>query len=71
VLIDVAERGFPVDWIEKIFHVSPDGGNGATELLIMLSALLFVATVVTAFVVRRVRRRGRLLARRERTPPED
>jgi hypothetical protein len=60
-----------VDWIERLFGVSPDGGNGATELLIMLSALLFLATVTAAFVVRRVRRRHRLGARRERIRPEE
>jgi hypothetical protein len=55
-----------VDWIEKLFHVSPDGGNGATELLILLSVLLFVATVAAGIVVRRVPRPPRLAARRER-----
>jgi hypothetical protein len=26
--------GVGLDWIERIFHVSPDGGNGLTEALV-------------------------------------
>jgi hypothetical protein len=44
-----------VDFIERIFGVSPDGGNGSFELLI------FVALIALAAVVFRwVRQRHRL-----------
>jgi hypothetical protein len=28
-----------MDWIERLFHVSPDGGNGSLELLFFLLPL--------------------------------
>lgn len=31
-----------MDWIETLFHVSPDGGSGATELLYVASAAVAV-----------------------------
>jgi len=34
-----------MDFIEKIFGVSPDGGNGTLELLYVLVAVAIVATV--------------------------
>ena len=34
-----------MDWIEQLFHLSPDGGNGSTELLF---ALLVAAIVLVA-----------------------
>ena len=36
-----------MDWIERLFHVSPDGGNGSLEL-----ALLLLAASVTAGALR-------------------
>jgi hypothetical protein len=36
-----------MDWIEQIFHVSPDGGNGALEALYF--AVAFVAVVGVVF----------------------
>lgn len=32
-----------MDWIEQLFHISPDGGNGATEALIFIALILIVA----------------------------
>jgi hypothetical protein len=49
-----------MDWVEKVFHVSPDGGNGSYELLIYLVLSLVVYVVVTRTargVARRWRRR--------------
>jgi len=34
-----------VDWIERLFHVSPDGGSGATELLYLTAAAIGIAAV--------------------------
>jgi hypothetical protein len=34
-------------FIERIFHVAPDGGNGVFELAIMLAFLAFVAAAAT------------------------
>lgn len=39
------------DWIEGVFGVDPDGGNGTVEWLIV--AVLAVATVVVAGLARR------------------
>jgi len=33
-----------MDWIERIFHVSPDAGNGSLELL-------FVVVPIAAFLI--------------------
>ena len=50
-----------MDWVEKIFHVSPDGGNGSFELLIylVLSLAVFLATTGTARGLARWRRARR------------
>jgi hypothetical protein len=47
-----------MDWIEKVLHVSPDGGNGSLEVLIylVLSAVALLA-INRAFRVRARRRR--------------
>jgi hypothetical protein len=42
-----------MDFIEKIFGISPDGGDGSTELLYIVA----LVAVVTAFVLRRVVKR--------------
>jgi len=51
-----------MDWIEQIFHVSPDGGSGALE------ALYFAVTflVITGLVFRR--RIGHWVRGRRRQP---
>lgn len=38
-----------MDWIEKIFHIDPDGGNGMLEMLIIA---LVVAVLVSLLVMR-------------------
>jgi hypothetical protein len=43
-----------VDFIERLLHVSPDGGSGALEVLYLVAIALVVASVV----VRHRRRRG-------------
>jgi large-conductance mechanosensitive channel len=54
-----------VDWIERLFHVSPDGGSGYVEWVIVA----FVLFLVVAPVWRRVRRsRPETRARRLRSP---
>jgi hypothetical protein len=47
-----------MDFIEKIFGVSPDGGNGVLEALILIAMTLILLTVVT-LSLRRVRGRRR------------
>lgn len=39
-----------MDFIERIFGISPDGGNGSTEMMIIGTAVL-----LAAFVARRWR----------------
>ena len=36
-----------MDWIEQVFHVSPDGGNGAIELVIYIVLVAFLVSTVT------------------------
>jgi hypothetical protein len=43
------------DWIEEIFGVDPDGGNGSTEVLLVAACL--VATVAFAVLATRSYRR--------------
>jgi len=47
-----------MDFIERIFGVSPDGGNGVLEALILVAMTLVLLTVVT-LSLRRVRGRRR------------
>ena len=37
-----------MNWIEKAFGISPDGGNGLTEMLLFVGAMLVSATVYQA-----------------------
>jgi hypothetical protein len=43
-----------MDIIERIFHIAPDGGSGATELAILLAAACVAAGVLW------LRRRARI-----------
>jgi hypothetical protein len=43
-----------MDWVERVTGVSPDGGNGITELTLLVALVLTLATVV-ALVARRWR----------------
>jgi hypothetical protein len=47
-----------MDWIEQIFHLSPDGGNGSTELLFALAAAGIVVLAASAWVRRHRRSRA-------------
>jgi hypothetical protein len=47
-----------MDWIERTLHVSPDGGSGFTEILILLVLAFGIAAAVTG----RVRPHGRVVA---------
>lgn len=44
-----------MDWIERLLHLSPDGGNGLTELALVAGA----SVAVLSLMVRRALRRGR------------
>jgi hypothetical protein len=35
-----------MDWIEKLFGISPDGGDGSTEMLIVAVAVVILAMVL-------------------------
>jgi hypothetical protein len=48
-----------VDWIEKVLHVSPDGGNGSFELLMFLVLSVVAFLAVTGAVARSHARRRR------------
>jgi hypothetical protein len=44
-----------MDFIERIFGISPDGGDGSTEVLIVSAVL---AVIVVVFVAKMMRRRA-------------
>ncbi len=50
-----------MDFIERLFHVSPDGGNGALEALLLL---IPIAVVGLAILLRRKLRGAGLPATR-------
>jgi hypothetical protein len=50
--------GVWVDWIERVFGVSPDGGSGVTEALLLAAVLITVVTTVIGVRVL-ARRQGR------------
>lgn len=45
--------GTPMDFIERVFHVSPDGGSGTLELLLVLVPVLVVLALTAARLSRR------------------
>jgi hypothetical protein len=46
-----------MDFIERMFGLSPDGGNGALELQILIAAVVAVAAVLATVAISRRRRR--------------
>ena len=47
-----------MDWIERLFGVSPDGGDGSTEMLYLVAAVAMVALIFgRTFYVRYARKR--------------
>jgi hypothetical protein len=38
-----------MDWIERWLHVSPDGGDGSLELMLILLAVTGLVTVMLVF----------------------
>lgn len=58
-----------MDWIENLLHVSPDGGTGSFELLIV-TAVAFSLAVILVARSRRVRNVGGLRRQRRRWSDE-
>lgn len=52
-----------MDWVERVTGISPDGGNGVTELILMLALALSFATAL-AVILRRWRSSWRFSPRR-------
>jgi hypothetical protein len=48
-----------MDFIEQIFGVSPDGGDGTLELLYIVAALAVIGAIVWRVTVRRRAARNR------------
>jgi hypothetical protein len=47
-----------MDWIERLFHISPDGGNGSLELLFFVVPIgAFLIAVISALWIRRRRQK--------------
>jgi hypothetical protein len=52
-----------MDFIERLFHISPDGGNGMTELLLaVLLAAALAARLVRELFAKRAAQRSRRAA---------
>jgi hypothetical protein len=48
-----------MDWIEQIFGISPDGGTGATEFLVLFAVLIVPLSIWWVVRVRRTQARER------------
>jgi hypothetical protein len=35
-----------MDWIERLFGISPDGGDGSTEIFYLVAAVAMIALIV-------------------------
>ena len=47
-----------MDWIERLFGISPDGGDGSTEMLYLAAAVAVVALICARpFLVKIARKR--------------
>jgi hypothetical protein len=42
-----------MDFVEQVFHVSPDGGSGSFELLLLVIPALIVAVYIMTIRIRR------------------
>jgi hypothetical protein len=52
------KKGHIMDWIEQLFGLSPDGGDGSTELMWLLAFVVVIIAIAwrrgwLAFVTRR------------------
>jgi hypothetical protein len=47
-----------MDWVERVLHVSPDGGNGSLELAIVVGAIVAVVMVLACAIRQRPRLHG-------------
>jgi hypothetical protein len=47
-----------MDWIESLFGISPDGGDGSTEMLYLAAAAAIILLVLGRFVVTQARKRN-------------
>ena len=45
-----------MDFIERIFGVSPDGGDGSTELMYVAALLVSIALVIASVALKKKRR---------------
>jgi hypothetical protein len=47
-----------MDWIERLFGISPDGGDGSTEMLYLVAVAAIVGLILgRSFLARRARKR--------------
>jgi hypothetical protein len=49
-----------MDWIERLFHISPDGGNGSLEFFFILSPMgAFLIGFLSLLWLRQGRKKSR------------
>ena len=46
----LSQEGLSMDWIEKLFGIRPDGGDGTAETAIVLAFAIVLAAVIGARV---------------------
>jgi hypothetical protein len=46
-----------MDWIERWFGISPDGGDGSTEMLYLVAAVAVIALIFARPILMRLARR--------------
>jgi len=54
-----------MDFIERWFHVSPDGGNGMTELTVLIAIVGLAAVIYCRRQVAELTRRGVALIKKK------
>ena len=53
------QEDMTMDWIERLLGISPDGGDGSTEMLYFVAVGAIVALILgRSFFVRHARKRG-------------
>ena len=55
-----------MDFIERMFGISPDGGDGSTELMLLTVLVLIAAALTLAMVVQKIFRKGLITPSRGR-----
>jgi len=56
--MDFSLNGVAMDWIETLFGISPDGGDGTAEAAIVLASVIVIGTVIVVRILSWRERKG-------------